>query len=150
MRRPFLPGLCGIISVIACSESNSPSAVKLAAPALQTPLAEVPIRQNDPTTGCSFSPTHGYGFQVSFSWTPIPDAEQYHIVLHHTGSPFAVLDAVVDDPSYTLLECNAYVIEENRFGWHWTAAGISATGAVGVWAEERTYEFESVSLPPSP
>jgi hypothetical protein len=148
MRHARLTALIPLVTVLACSDGNAPAATGLPAPALQTPRAEVPIRQNDPTTGCGFSPTHGYGFQVSFTWSPVPEAARYHIVLHHVGSEFPVLDEVVDSTAYLLMQCNAYVIDENRFGWHWSVAGLSPEGEEGTWAEERNYEFEAMTFPP--
>lgn len=150
MRSVRLPIFILLATAAACNDSSAPATSALPAPSLQTPLAEAPIRQNDPTIGCDFMADHGYGFQVGFTWNPVPEAAHYHIVLHHTGSEFAVLDAVVDTTAYTLLECNAYVIDENRFGWHWTVAGISAEGEEGNWAEERNYEFEAMTFPPAP
>jgi hypothetical protein len=150
MRPASAARLAVLTLVVACSEHTASPSNQLAAPALQTPRSEVPIRQNDASTGCPFSPTHGYGFQVAFAWEPVPGAAQYHIVLHHTGSQYPVLDAVVDQPSYLLLECNAYVIEQNRFGWQWSVAGIAEDGEEGAWAEQRTYEFEAITLPPQP
>jgi len=100
----------------------------LAAPSLQTPGDNEQIRQNDPTTGCAFSPTHGYGFQVAFTWTPVPEAVHYHLLLIHDGAQYPALDTQVDEPSYLMRFCNAYVIDANRFGWHWTATAVTEDG----------------------
>jgi len=150
MALPRLALLPVFLSGLACADGSAPSGTVLEAPALQTPRTEVPIRQNDPATGCSFSPTHGYGFQVAFTWTAVPEAVHYHLLLHHLGSAFPVLDIQVEDPSYLLLQCNAYVIDANRFDWKWAVAGVSADDEEGAWAEQRTYEFEPITLPPEP
>jgi hypothetical protein len=122
----------------------------LAALSLQTPGENERISQNDPATGCSFSPTHGHGFQVAFTWTPVPEAAHYHLRLLHSGSQYPALDTQVDEPSYLLRFCNAYVIDANRFGWQWTATAVTEDGEVGIWAEQRAYAFEPIVLPPAP
>jgi hypothetical protein len=138
------------LSILACGSSGSPSPTGLAAPSLQTPGDNEQIRQNDPTTGCAFSPTHGYGFQVAFTWTPVPEAVHYHLLLIHDGAQYPALDTQVDEPSYLMRFCNAYVIDANRFGWHWTATAVTEDGEDGIWAEQRNYEFEPIALPPVP
>lgn len=97
-----------LLPLPACADGSAPARTGLTAPALQTPRTEIPIRLNDPTTGCTFSPTHGYGFQVAFTWNPVADAAHYHLRLHHLGAQDPILDTVVDEPSYLLLQCNAY------------------------------------------
>ena len=136
------------LSLLACGNSSTPNS-GLASPSLRTPGDNEQIRQNDPSTGCSFSPTHGYGFQVSFTWTTVPEAAHYHLLLQHDGSPYPALDTDVDESRFLLLRCNAYVIDANRFGWQWTVAAVADDGEE-VWSEQRTYEFESMALPPQP
>jgi hypothetical protein len=70
--------------------------------------------------------------------------------MHHLGSIYPVLDIVVEDTVFLMLECNAYVIDANLRDWHWSVAAVAAEGYEGPWAEERTYEFEPVALPPQP
>jgi hypothetical protein len=57
---------------------------------------------------------------------------------------------VVGDTAFLMLECNAYVSDANLRDWRWSVAAVSAEGEKGSWAEERTYEFEPIVLPPQP
>lgn len=146
---PRLALLPVALSLLACESSGSPGPSGPAAPSLRTPGDHAQIKQNDASTGCSFSPTHGYGFQVAFSWTPVPEAVHYHLQLMHIGAQYPALDTDVDETSYLLLRCNAYVIEANRFDWHWTVAAVFEDGEE-AWSEERIYEFGPMVLPPAP
>lgn len=148
MRTLLLPSLCLLLSMGACSDTSSPSTGKLPAPTLLTPRPDIPIRQNDPTTGCAFSPSHGYGFQIHFSWTAILGATQYHIVSWYPDASIPILDTVVDQPDYVFVSCNAYVVQP--LDWRWTVAGISTSGAEGNVSAEGTYTFGPMVLPPSP
>jgi hypothetical protein len=137
------------LSLLACENSAAPDSSGFAAPSLRTPGDNEQIRQNDPSTGCSFSPTHGYGFQIAFSWTPVAEADHYHLRLVHTGAQYPVIDTDVDMTSYLVRVCNAYVIEANRFDWQWTVGAVTTNGEE-AWAEQRTYEFEPMAFPPVP
>ena len=135
--------------LLACESSVSQGPSGSAAPSLRTPGDHEQIKQNDPATGCSFSPTHGYGFQVAFSWTPVAEADHYHLRLVHTGAQYPVIDTDVNKTSYLVRDCNAYVIEANRFDWQWTVAAVFEDGEE-AWAQQRTYEFGPMVLPPQP
>jgi hypothetical protein len=142
-----------VAALTGCGSTGTPSgttAEPLGSPALRTPRTEVPIRQNDPATDCPFSATHGYGFQVPFSWSPVTGAVTYHLRMQHRGSLYPALDIVVGDTAFLMLECNAYVIDANLRDWRWSVAAVSAEGDEGPSAEERTYEFEPIVLPPQP
>jgi hypothetical protein len=152
MRRSLTTALVLIGALTACSgdAGTGNTSRPVTAPSLLTPESGVPITQNDATTGCPFSDTHGYGFAVHFTWSPVADAATYHLRLHHLGSQFPVIDTVVSVTELTILECNAYVIDANLYDWQWTVAAVSDDGAEGPWAQEGIYEFAPMVFPPQP
>jgi hypothetical protein len=152
MRRSLPAALVLLITLAGCSGDAGTEVTSRpgTAPSLLTPEPGVPITQNDATTGCPFSDTHGYGFAVRFSWSPVPGAGTYHLRLHHLGSQFPAIDMVVGVTELTVLECNAYVIDANLYDWHWTVAAVSDEGEEGPWAQEGIYEFAPMAFPPQP
>lgn len=152
MGRSLTTALVLLSALTSCSSSAGTEATSRpgTAPSLLTPEPGVPIEQNDPTTGCPFSDTHGYGFAVHFTWSAVADAASYHLRLHHLGSQFPAIDTVVSVTELTVLECNAYVIDANLYDWHWTVAAVSDDGEEGPWAQEGIYEFAPMVFPPQP
>ena len=95
------------ISILACGSSGSPSPTGLAAPSLQTPGDNRLIRQNDPATGCAFSPT-----MARLAGSIHLDASSrgggcWGLLLIHDGAQYPALDTQVDGPSsfMRLLQC---------------------------------------------
>lgn len=152
MRRSLTTALVLLGTLAGCSGDAGPANTSrpATAPSLLTPEPGVPIKQNDATTGCPFSDTHGYGFAVYFTWSPVDNAATYHLRLHHAGSLFPAIDTLVSVTELTVLECNAYVIDANLYDWHWTVAAVSEDGEEGPWAQEGVYEFAPMVFPPVP
>ena len=152
MIRSFSVALALGVVTISCAKDETPFTPPqvTVAPHLLVPQVGDTIPQNDPTIGCAFDSVGGYGFSVPFSWSPVPGATAYHLVLHHTGSQFPALDLVVTDTAFAYSFCNSYVIDANLHDWRWTVAGVSDTDADGPFAAEGSYEFEPMVFPPQP
>ena len=95
---------------------------------LIAPAANAVITQNDPSLAGRCSPdatTRGYGYVIDFSWNLPPDlthVKRYELVLQHdtTGIPI-----VFNATSFQYLACNAFVIDNNLFNWHWQVSALN-------------------------
>lgn len=118
------------------------------APILLEPTEGAVIQQNRDDIGCSLIPWHqgkGYGFEIEFDWSDVPDAATYELETWREGSePVSI---VVDgSSSYTSTECNTYVIDDNVQGWMWRVRAVDALGNASQWSQTGAYEFAPCRL----
>lgn len=137
--------------LVACNDSSAPGThISLGVPQLRTPATGTVIPQNDSTTGCTYSPTHGYGFQIPFRWTAVPGADRYHLKYNHLGASIPALDTIVADTADSEVDCHTYVIASNLRDWIWTVAAGKDSNVDGAWAVPDTFEYAPFALLPAP
>ena len=118
-----------------------------AAVTLRKPVANAVIAQNDPTIGCPFSPTFGYGFKIRFGWSPttVPTFSHYHLVVQHGSSP-ASIDEDVHQHHFKDVDCASFVIDSNLSGWHWQVTTFDGNGNLVETSELRPFSFAPCRL----
>jgi hypothetical protein len=84
-------------------------------PVIRHPIGGIMVRQNDPTTGCAFDTTHGYGFALNIEWDAPPHGgpvQDYTIaVADGAGTELiAPFYAHTSTTSYRLVRCNHHVL----------------------------------------
>jgi hypothetical protein len=117
-------------------------------PTLLEPDEGAVIQQNRDDIGCSLIPWYqgkGYGFEIEFDWSDVPDAATYELETWREGSDPGSI--VVDgSSSYTSTECNTYVVDNNLQGWMWRVRAVDALGNASQWSQTGTYEFAPCRL----
>jgi hypothetical protein len=136
-----------LVTTLACSAcstgptapSSTPGAGPIPAPRLTAPEEDAFVRQNDPATGCPNDPVWGYGFQVTFAWTPVRNASGYRIYMKHPYASVPVLDEVVPTDRFTFRRCTT--VMGHSEGWEWKVLALNGTGQEGEWSESRRLNF---------
>ncbi len=82
-------------------------------PILRSPVG-ITVRQNDPSSGCSFDPVHGYGIAVNVRWDPPPGdfSISHYIVAIADGAGTELIwptYVATTGTSYRLVKCGAHV-----------------------------------------
>jgi hypothetical protein len=139
---------CGDSGTVAAPPAPTPTPVVLTPPKLVSPEDGAFVRQNDPATGCSYNPDVGYGYQTTFTWSPVPGAFAYRLDLlgPHAVSP--AVNRVTSATSYLNLQCHNYVIDPNLAGWQWRVRTVAQDGREGNWSEARTLHFTPCRITP--
>jgi hypothetical protein len=144
--RTWLIGGSIVATLVGCGGKDvSPTAPPTTPPILSPQLLYPPnnfrVVQNDPTTGCAFWPTAGYGFWDTFSWTSVPGAVGYHLYLSHSMAPNPAIDETVLSTSYSKADCGSYVVDAYLTGWNWRVSAVFADGVEGDWSPERALAY---------
>lgn len=105
------------------------------------PSLVIPAEGTELDNGCS---DRSDLLSWNFDWTEFFGVTNYHLVVWHAGSA----EPVVNRDDLTLSEFThseyAYVIESNRYDWHWKVRAKS--GSVwGPWSEERSFDVEPLN-----
>src|SRR4051812_14769639 len=113
---------------------------------LTQPAAGATIPQDDQSTGCTYDHARGYGYRLSFSRTaPSVQVASHEVILQHGTSPAAV-DETVTTTSFNATECNSFVTDNNRTGWHWQVNGLNSAQQVVATSEQRAISFGTCRL----
>jgi hypothetical protein len=120
--------------------------------ALVAPAANAIVTQNDPAlaTKCPAGSPRGNGYDLEFSWTGPADlarVDHFEVVLQHGTSIPIVFE--VDDATATslsALQCNTFVTDTNRGGWHWQVKALDNGKKVLASSEQRSFTFGPCQL----
>jgi hypothetical protein len=118
------------------------------APLLLTPVSNAQIPQNDSSNGCSLNPNaprRGFGYKISFDWANVSGATQYNLVVQHQGATIPLVDVVVSQSSYLLVQCGGFVIDSNLTNWHWQVRSFT-NNISGDFSSARPFEFLACRL----
>ncbi|HEX6008717.1 MAG TPA: hypothetical protein VFZ50_01290 [Actinomycetota bacterium] len=104
---------------------------------LLSPEEGAVVPQNDPSTGCTPTPNAGFGSVIEFAWRAnhLKDIAAYQLFVQHPNATFPLVDAVVNETSFTLLNCGAFVIDPFLNGWQWRVRALDGQGNFSDWAE---------------
>jgi|SRR5579872_5238934 len=142
----------GILAAACGGSTDAPTPAPIPATTL-TPIAVSPnnnmvVTQNNPVPGCSIpSNVNGaiaFGFQIQFQWTPPTLSDGvvgYEVFATKSDAPIPSLDAMVDGTSYTLTQCDSYVVTRNLSGWQWRVRGKDGEGRFTDWSPWATFQF---------
>jgi hypothetical protein len=141
--RPLLTLAVGLAALMLLA--GSADARRRAAPiiTLIDPAADIVVTQNDPATGCTFNPTYGYGYMITFDWSsskPVVNKQTYTLTLQHGSNVPIVLDGLTTSTE-VLIDCNSFVIDANLSGWHWQVSQVSGSGRVRGVSAQRAFSF---------
>lgn len=117
-------------------------------PVIKQPTGGITVRQNDPTTGCSFDPIHGYGIALTIEWDapaqggPVRD----YIIAVADGAGtelIAPFYAHTSTTSYRMVRCNHHVAAGSERGARVAVAAQSADFfTISAYAVTR-FNFQS-------
>ena len=131
----------GVTSVATVSSSWE----FLPPPSVTSPVRTI-IRQNDPASGCTFDPVHGYGLVVSLAWNPPPGSvpvDSYYVrVLDGNGTDVTGRITFNSTTTARTINCGAHVplgAEHARVGVN---AGVVSSLAVSAWSVAE-FDFQS-------
>jgi hypothetical protein len=122
-------------------------------PQLLNPIANQAIPQNDSTIGCSFDPTFGYGFRISFDWTDSSSdlaIQDYEIFAGYGTVTKPLIDTFVTDTHFTLSRCNSFVPDPNLGGWRWRVRARDVSGRYSEWSTFADFSFEPCRVDGNP
>jgi serine/threonine-protein kinase len=125
--------------------ATRPTTTEPSTPQLLMPIANQAIPQNDSTIRCSFHPTLGYGFRISFDWTDSSSdvaIEGYEIFAEYETVTQPLVKAFVTDTHYTLSRCNSFVPDPNLEGWRWRVRARDVSGRFSEWSPFSAFRFE--------
>jgi hypothetical protein len=141
MNKRLILALLVIGSVIGMGTAlatSSPAAnTRTAKVRLLSPPDGAVIQQNNPASGCPYSPTRGYGLRIDFVWKTTKGKHfvvAYHVVAS-LGASIPIVDVTIPDTSYTWIACAAYTT--NLEGWSWSVQALDAQNNVLGTAEAR-------------
>ena len=117
---------------------------------LLAPTMATPVPQNVPIAGCAAHATRGYGISITFRWQTEhhDDISGFMLRAFHEGATLAIVSVYVAGPdarSYTTQSCNAFVVDTNLTGWHWTLTATDSQLNPVVWAQ-TTFAFAPCRL----
>jgi serine/threonine protein kinase len=133
--------------------TTEPTTTGPSTPQLLRPIANQAIPQNDSTIGCSFDPTFGYGFQISFDWTDSSsDAaiEGYEIFAEYETTSAPMVNTFVIDSHYTLSRCKSFVPDPNLEEWRWRVRARDVSGRFSEWSPFADFRFEPCRIDGTP
>jgi hypothetical protein len=122
--------------------------VGLPVPLLLRPERDAVITQNDPSTGCAFLPTRGYGFQIIFEWTAVTapaGVSGYELFVIGPNATIPLVNRLVNASLFHLVSCG-FVADPNLRGWLWRVRTKDAQGMFGAWSPTRTFSFAPCRL----
>jgi hypothetical protein len=122
-------------------------------PVLLTPIGNASIQQNDPTIGCPFYPSRGYGFRIFFDWTDSSSQvgiAGYEIFAERESALVPIVDAFVTDSQLTVVSCNTFVIDQNLEGWRWRVRARDNSGNLGEWTAFAQFRFAPCRIEGTP
>jgi hypothetical protein len=117
-------------------------------PMIRQPIGGMTVRQNDPTTGCAFDTTHGYGIALHIEWDAPPaggPVRDYTIaVADGAGTELiAPFYAHTSATSYRMVRCNHHVPARSERGARVAVAAESAAFfTISAYAVIR-FDFQS-------
>jgi dipeptidyl aminopeptidase/acylaminoacyl peptidase len=111
--------------------------------ALSAPPAGAAIVQNDPSSGCPYDATRGYGSIVKFAWTALSleGLSGYRLVVRHIDAIYPALDVKVATSSFIWTACNGFVADHNLGNWHWQVTALDKADRVIAVSEQRAITF---------
>ncbi len=122
-------------------------------PQLLRPIEHGAIPQNDSTIGCSFDPTFGYGFRISFDWTDSSSdvaIQGYEVFAGYQTVTKPLVDTFVTDTHFILSRCNSFVPDPNLGGWQWRVRARDVSGRFSKWSAFADFEFEPCRISGNP
>ena len=136
-RRPFLC-LCLVSSIASsCVGPTTPTAASVApVPVLLSP-SDGAVLDN----GC-VSRTDAITWE--FDWSDVQHATRYHLIVQRLGASIPVVDVFTAHSSYRHVAPGAYIIERNRFEWHWEVEA-EVHSVFGGYSPARTFSVEPLS-----
>ena len=137
----------------AASDAGKATATRPSTPQLVSPNASQAIRQNDPTIGCSFDPSGGYGFRILFDWTDSSSdvgIEAYEVFAEYRTATNPIVNASVIDSDFSLTRCNAFVPDPNLEGWRWRVRARDVSGRFSTWSPIAGFRFEPCRIDGTP
>jgi photosystem II stability/assembly factor-like uncharacterized protein len=122
------------------SQGPQPSAPSpFGAPALLTPSAGASVEQNNSNIGCAAHSARGFGYRITFEWTPVEGARAYEITVSRSGeSP--LLSTAVRAPVLNYTSCNTFIPESQLNNWQWRVRAIGANGP-SAWSATSSFSF---------
>jgi len=111
---------------------------------LLSPAANVVVAQNDTATGCPATPTHPYGYMITFSWSdsPLRNGSTYTVQIQHAGSSFPiVVGEGLTTSTYAFVDCNGFIVDANLSNWSWEVMRVRGNGAVARVSAQRPFSF---------
>lgn len=134
----------------ACASPGAPSQV----PADRSRASNVPAQVSAPVL---ISPSNGTvldngcnpnreadGIVWEFAWSAVPGATRYHLIVQRLGAALPVIDVFTSASSYRYESAGAYIIEANRFNWHWKVES-EANGQFGSYNPSATFNVEPLN-----
>jgi hypothetical protein len=92
-----------------------------------------------PTNGTSLPNGCGSGCAWTFSWTPVPGATAYHLLVRGPSATFPLVDITgITDTTYGYPNNNGGVIAANRNGWTWMVQA-QINGVYHTWSPPGTF-----------
>jgi hypothetical protein len=126
--------------------AHCPSCPK--APHLVSPKQNAKIQQNNPSIGCPFDPTYGYGDQIYFDWTPSLDRDgidHYDLLVQQKSAKYPLINTSTTASNYLFTECNGFVADVYLTGWTWSVRAVDKLGNVGPW-KTRKFSYKPCRL----
>src|SRR6266496_1528772 len=112
---------------------------------LISPIANVVIAQNDPATGCPATPTHPYGYMITFEWSDsrsLGNGATYTVQIQHAGSTFPiVVQEGLTTSTYAFVDCGSFIVDTNLSNWSWEVIRVRGNGAVARVSAQRAFSF---------
>lgn len=135
-------------SYITGAESFSRAGVTVPAPSPLSPVGGQLIPQNNPSIGCPFHPTRGFGHRIMFDWTDARASAGiagYELVARRQGAILPIVNTFVVESEFTFTSCNAFVIDANLGEWRWMVRAQDTDGNYSAWRVAR-FGFEPCRL----
>jgi hypothetical protein len=106
-------------------------------PTVRSPVRTI-VRQNDPASGCTFDPVHGYGLIVNVTWDPPPGSvpvTEYHVnIIDGQGNDVTGRLTSTSASSARAVNCGAHVAPGGEHARVGVAAGVVSSFAVSAWS----------------